>query len=155
MTASEWVPKLQDRVTDTANVLSAPDRKRLVDMLADFERETYHQIAVLTIPRLSGESIESFSLRVANSWRIGHKGLDDGILVTLAMKERRVRIELALGMEKFTTNATADSIIRTAMVPAFSKGDYAGGLESGLKQLMIEARKFVITPIDLQRSKQP
>jgi Beta-propeller domains of methanol dehydrogenase type len=70
------------------------------------------------------------------------------------MKERRIRIELGFGMEKFITNATADSIIRNAMVPAFVKGDFAGGLESGLKQLMKEARKFVITPADLQRSKQ-
>jgi uncharacterized protein len=154
VTASEWIPKLEDRITDIAHVLSTTDRKRLIDMLDGYERETFHQIAVLTIPTLSGESIESFSLRVVNSWKLGHKGLDNGILVTLAMKERRIRIELGFGMEKFITNATADSIIRNAMVPAFVKGDFAGGLESGLKQLMKEARKFVITPADLQRSKQ-
>ena len=150
---SEWVPKLEDRITDTANVLSAPDRKRLVEILVRYERETRHQIAVLTIPSLLGESIESFSLRVANSWRIGHKDFNDGILVTLVMKERKVRIELGLGMEKFITNATAQSIIETSMIPAFRKNDYAGGLERGLEQLMKEARKFVINS-ELKRSNE-
>ena len=150
---SEWVPKLEDRITDTANVLSASDRRRLVEILARYEHETFHQIAVLTIPSLRGESIESFSFRVANSWAIGHKDFNDGILVTLAMKERKIRIELGLGMEKFITNATAQSIIETSMVPAFRKNDYAGGLESGLKQLMKEARKLVINP-ELKRSNE-
>ena len=153
MAGSKWVPKLEDRITDTANVLSEPDRKRLTEMLARYERETFHQIAVLTIPSLLGESIESFSLRVVNSWGIGHKDFDNGILVTLAMKERKIRIELGLGMEKYITNATAQLIIQNSMVPAFRKGDYAGGLESGLKQLMKEARKFVINS-EPQRSKE-
>ena len=122
-------------------------------LLTRYERETLHQIAVLTIPSLLGESIESFSLRVANSWRIGHKDFNDGILVTLAMKERKVRIELGLGMEKFITNATAQSIIETSMIPAFRKNDYAGGLERGLEQLMKEARKFVINS-ELKRSNE-
>jgi uncharacterized protein len=140
------IPRLEGRVTDVAKVLSEADRDRLSSLLARYERETSHQIAVLTIPSLLGESIESFSLRVANSWSIGHKDFNDGILITLAMKERRIRIELGLGMEKFITNATAQSIIETSMVPAFRNNDYAGGLESGLKQLMKEARKFVIKP---------
>jgi len=122
--------------------------------LANYERETSHQIGVLLIPTLSGESIESFSLRVANSWKLGQKGLDNGILVTLAMEERAVRIELGLGMERFISNAAAQSIIKNSMVPAFRRGDYAGGLHAGLEQLMSEGRRFVVTPAELQRGRQ-
>jgi uncharacterized protein len=150
---SQWTPRLQGRVTDVANVLAVADRDRLTKMLARYEKETSHQLAVLIIPTLSGESIESFSLRVANAWSLGQKGLDNGILVTLAMKERSVRIELGLGMEKYITNTTAQSIVSNSMVPAFRKGDYAGGLQAGLEQLMKEGRQFVVTPADLQRAR--
>ena len=148
----QTVPRLEGRVTDVARVLSEADRERLNSLLARYERETSHQIGVLLIPSLSGETIESFSLRVANSWKLGQKGLDNGILVTMAMKERAVRIELGVGMERFISNATAQSIISGSMVPAFRKGDYAGGLQAGLEQLMSEGRKFVVTPAERQRA---
>jgi uncharacterized protein len=72
----------------------------------------------------------------------------------MAMKERKVRIEVGLGMERCITNATAQSIITNTMVPAFRKEDYAGGLQAGLEQLMKEGRQFVITPADLKRAKE-
>lgn len=148
------VPRLEGRVTDVARVLSEADRERISDLLARYERETSHQIGVLLIPTVSGEKIESFSLRVANSWKLGQKGLDNGILVTMAMKERAVRIELGVGMERFISNATAQSIINNSMVPAFRKGDYAGGLQAGLEQLMREGRRFVVTPAELQPARK-
>jgi uncharacterized protein len=148
----QTIPRLEGRVTDVARVLSEADRERLNSLLARYERETSHQIGVLLIPSLCGETIESFSLRVANSWKLGQKGLDNGILVTMAMKERAVRIELGVGMERFISNATAQSIINSSMVPAFRKGDYAGGLQAGLKQLMSEGRKFVVAPAERQRA---
>jgi uncharacterized protein len=148
------IPPLEGRVTDVAKVLSEADRERFSGLLARYERETSHQIGVLLIPTLSGETIESFSLRVANSWKLGQKGLDNGILVTLAMNERAVRIELGVGMQKFISNATAQSIINNSMVPAFRKGDYAGGLQTGLEQLMNEGRRFVVTPAERQRARQ-
>ncbi len=137
-----WTPQHQGHITDIADALSKTDRERLASMLGRYERETTHQIAVLLVPTLSGESIDSFSLRVANSWGLGQKGVDNGVLVTLAMKERDIRIELGLGMAKVISNATARSIIQESMVPAFRKGDYAGGLQAGLDQLMKEGRKF-------------
>jgi len=140
----QWIPPLQGRVTDLANVLSPEDQDRLEAKLARYEQETSHQLAVLLVPTLSGESIEAFSLRVANAWALGHKGIDNGILVTLAMKERSVRIELGLGMEKYISDESAKSIIDGVMVPAFGKGDYAGGLEAGLDQLMEQGRRFVV-----------
>ena len=151
----QTVPRLEGRVTDVARVLSEADRERLNSLLARYERETSHQIGVLLIPSLSEETIESFSLRVANSWKLGQKGLDNGILVTMAMKERAIRIELGVGMERFISNATAQSIINSSMVPAFRKGDYAGGLHAGLERLMSEGRRFVVTPAERQRARKP
>jgi uncharacterized protein len=139
-----WVPKLTGRVNDTANVLSSVDRDRISEILRSYERETHHQIVVLTIATLGDEKIEAFSLRTCNAWGIGQKAVDDGICVTLAMKERRVRVELGKGMERFISDADAKAIIDTEMTPAFAKGDYFGGLERGLKRLMEDGRRFVV-----------
>jgi uncharacterized protein len=140
------VPKLGGRVNDTAGVLSSADRQRLSDRLARYERETSHQVAILTVPTLAGESIETFSRRVANTWGLGRKGIDNGILLVLATGDRRVRIELGLGFEKYIRDQDAESIIAESMVPKFRKGDYAGGLQAGLEPLMSKARAFVVTP---------
>lgn len=145
----KWVPSQEGWVSDAANVLSEPDRMRLSDKLSRFHEETFHQLAVLIVPTLSGESIEAFSFRVANSWGLGYKGFNNGILVTLAMKEHGVRIELGKGMERYISDAKVKSIIDSSMIPAFAKGDFAGGLEGGLDQLMQEARRFVVKAADL------
>lgn len=142
------IPQIQGWVTDRANVLSISDRDFISNMLDEYEKETKHQIAVLFIPTLNGKSIESFSLRVANSWKLGHKDIDNGVLVTLAMKEKKVRIELGFGMEKYISSSTAKSIIVNSMVPAFKNGDFSGGLQDGLKLIMKEARNFVIPDIN-------
>lgn len=153
--AGPWVPPLEGRVTDLADVLSPAERDRLERMLAGYEEETSHQIAVLLVSTLAGEDIDAFSLRVANTWGLGQKGIDNGVLVTLAMKERAVRIELGFGMEKYISNETAKSIIDGVMLPAFRKGDYAGGLEAGLEQLMGLGRRFVVPPPGLSQRPQP
>jgi uncharacterized protein len=137
------VPILNGQVNDAANVLSIEDQERLSKLLRDYEKETKHQIAVLTVPTLAGEAIESFCLRTEKAWRLGRKGIDDGIVICLAMKERRVRIELGIGMNRYISNAEAKEIIDVEMTPLFSKGDFAGGLERGLKRLMEEGRRFV------------
>ena len=109
-----------------------------------YQRETHHQVAVLTIPGLDGETIEAFSLRTANAWGLGNKGFDDGILVTLAMRERRVRSELGKGMQRFISDADAKQIVDAEMTPLFLKGDISGGLERGLERLMDDGRHFVV-----------
>src|ERR1700709_16959 len=90
-------PRLEGRVTDLATVFSGEQRQRLAGVVASPEEKTSQQIAVLTIPTLSGESIEAFSLRVARAWALGQKGEDNGILVTVALQEHAVRIELGKG----------------------------------------------------------
>jgi uncharacterized protein len=136
------VPRHEGWVTDTASVLSPSDRSRLSGILDRYYQETHHQLAVLTIPTLSGEPIQAFSLRVANAWGLGQKGVDNGILVTLAMKERTVRIELGRGMQRYISDAMAQTIVNDAMIPAFRQGDFASGLERGLHQLMEKARRY-------------
>jgi uncharacterized protein len=148
-TEAKWVPKLEGWVNDTAEILSDRDSKRISDMLGRYQDETFHRVVVLTVPTLSGEKIEAFSLRVANAWQLGYKGLDDGILVVLAMKEHSVRVELGRGMGHYITDATAQSIIDSSMTPAFAHGDFAGGLERGLNRLMDEGRHFVVKGGDL------
>lgn len=104
------VPRLENRVTDLAQVFSAERKKRLIDELAVYEKETSHQIAVLTIPTLEGEALEAFSLRVANAWGLGQKDKDNGILLVLAMKERQVRIEVGKGLESTISDERAQRL---------------------------------------------
>lgn len=134
-TADKPVPELQDRVTDLAKVFSAEQRTRLIEDLATYELDTSNQLAVLTVPKLSGEPLEEFSLRVAKAWALGQKGKDNGILVTLALEERQVRIELGKGLESEIPQATLNGIIQDVMIPDFKQGDYAGGLEKGVQRL--------------------
>ena len=82
------------------------------------------------------------SHRIFNAWGLGRKGINDGILVFLAMKEKRVRIALGTGMERYISNADAKEIIDTEMTPSFRKREFAEGLEQGLKRLMEEGRRF-------------
>jgi uncharacterized protein len=108
---SAAIPALTGRVNDTAGVLTLSERQRLSDLLASYERETHHQIVVLTVPDLSGESIEAYSIRVANAWGLGYKGFDNGILVTLSMAERKVRVELGKGVQRYIGDPEAKAII--------------------------------------------
>jgi uncharacterized protein len=139
------VPKLESWVNDKAGVLSVEDRERLVKLLKNYSKETKHQIVVLIVPTLGDESIDSFSLRTFNKWGLGRKGINDGVMVCLAMKEKRVRIALGTGMERYISNAEALKIIEEEMTPAFKKADFAGGLERGLNRLMEEGRRFTAT----------
>jgi len=139
-------PRLAGRVTDLAQVLSADENAALTALLARYEKETTHQLAVLTIPTLSGESIDAYAMRVANTWGLGRKGVDNGMLVVLAMAERQVRIQLGYGFERYISNAQASQIIQTLMVPSFRRSEYAKGLDQGLEELMRQGRALVAPP---------
>lgn len=139
------VPVHAGRVNDYANVLPSGDRIELEKSLAAYEVETTHQVAVLTVPSLHGESINSFSLRVARAWGLGKKGLDNGVLVTLAPSEYEVRIELGTGMTKYVSNAAAQRILDETMFPAFRAGDLKGGLRRGIERLLELCRAYKVT----------
>jgi len=126
------VPPLRGRVNDYAGVMSQDQARTLESQLAQFEQETGHQIAVLTIPTLAGEDIEGFSIRVAENWKIGKKGFDNGVILLVAVKDRKLRLEVGYGLEGVLPDAIADRIIRDYIVPRFRAQDYAGGVIAGI-----------------------
>jgi len=142
-------PRTPVWVTDSAHVLTPADRRHLSRMLSEYHRQTHHQIAILTIRTLGDETIQAYSLRSANQMGLGYKGLNNGILVTLAVKEGLARIELGIGMSRYISDADSKKILETQMLPAFSKRDFAGGFERGTRKLMAMGRAFVVKPQDL------
>ena len=126
------VPPLRGRVNDYAGVMSQDQVRTLESQLTQFEQETGHQIAVLTIPTLDGEDIEGFSIRVAETWKIGKKGFDNGVILLVAVKDRKLRLEVGYGLEGVLPDAIADRIIRDYIVPRFRAQDYAGGVIAGI-----------------------
>lgn len=126
------VPQLRGRVNDLASVLQANQAQSLEAQLAQLERDTGHQVAVLTIPTLDGEDIEGFSLRVAESWKIGKKGYDNGAILVVAVKDRRLRLEVGYGLEGMLPDALAKRVTADYIVPYFRQQDYGGGILAGL-----------------------
>lgn len=138
------IPFLTGRVTDNADILSKETRRTITESLKAHEQKTGNQIAVLTIPSLEGESIEEYAVAVFNSWKLGQKGKDNGILVVVAPNDRRIRIEVGYGLEGTLPDGLAGSIIRTIMTPQFKTGNYNDGIQSGIKAIIevLEGRKI-------------
>lgn len=93
------VPPLRQRVEDSAGILRPEQRQALEQSLADYEQRTGHQIAELTVPSLRGDPLEDFSIRVVEAWKLGDRKRDDGLLIVMALEERKVRIEVGYGLE--------------------------------------------------------
>jgi len=140
------VPELAGRVNDRAGLLSAEHVRALEARLAAFERDTTHQIVVLTVPSLEGEAIESFGIRVAEAWQIGHEDLDNGIIVIVSAGDRRARIEVGYGLEGVVPDAVAARILRERMIPRFREGRMAEGIARGVEALMAAARGEDVPP---------
>ena len=138
------VPRLTGHVNDYAKILTAERRAELEKRLAEYEEETTHQLVVLTVPSLQGRSIDSFSLKVASTWKIGRKGLDNGVLVTIAPSERQARIELGVGMNRYVSDDAVSKIMSEAMIPEFRAGQFGKGLERGVERLMEECRAYKV-----------
>ena len=130
------VPKLQSRVTDLAGVLTPEQATGLETKLKELETTDSTQIAVLVIPGLQGESLEDYSVRVASAWRLGEKGRDNGALLLVAMKERKLRIEAGYGLEPTLTDARSRRIIQDEILPRFRQGDFYGGIDAGVTAMM-------------------
>ena len=123
-------------VMDRADLLSRSEELSLIKTLKDREKEGGEQIVVLTVEDLEGQSIDEFALERANDWGIGQAGFDNGILILLAENERQVRIELGLGVSRIISDEAAKAIIDFYMTPQFRDGDFSGGLEMGIKELI-------------------
>jgi len=130
------IPPLAGRVVDVNATLTAEQRRELEASLEAFEKRKGSQIAVLLTGTSFPEPIESFSLRVAEAWKIGRKGVDDGIVVVVARSDQAMRIEVGYGLEGAVPDAVAKRLIEEEFIPRFREGDFYGGLRAGLDRLM-------------------
>ena len=126
------VPPPEGYVNDHANILSERDKAGLESLLRRFEAETTNQVVLLVIPSLEGDSLEDFSIRVAESWKVGQKGRDNGVIFLVAVEDRKARIEVGYGLEGALTDAQSGRILRDLVFPAFRQGAYASGVQAGL-----------------------
>ena len=129
------VPPLA-RVTDTAGVLGGGAKDRLEAKLAAFEQAKGSQIAVIVVPSTQPEPISDFTNRVGDAWKIGRKGVGDGVLIAVAVKDRRVWISVARALEGAIPDVVATRITRELMGPQFARGDFAAGIEAGVDAVM-------------------
>jgi len=129
------VPPLQARVTDLTGTISRDQAVSIDAALAQFERERGSQIAILLVPTTQPETIEAYSIRVAEAWRLGRKGIDDGILILVAKNDRKLRIEVGRGLEGVVPDAVAKRIVAEVIGPRFKEGDFHGGLQAGITRL--------------------
>lgn len=129
------LPALSERVTDLTGTLSAEDRAGLTASLAALEKDKGAQVAIVLLPTTQPESIEQFGIRLAEAWKIGRKGVDDGVIVIVAKNDRRMRIEVGYGLEGAIPDAIAKRIVAEQMAPRFREGDFAGGLRSTVAML--------------------
>jgi uncharacterized protein len=134
------VPKLQARVTDLAGLLSQEEVSSLEAKLRDLETSDSTQVAVLVIPGLEGEVLEDYSERVATAWRLGQQGRDNGALLLVAMKERKIRIEVGYGLEGRLTDALSRRIIQDEIVPNFRAGSFYQGIDAGVAAIIQAVR---------------
>src|SRR6478752_2260379 len=134
--ANVAVPPLVGRVVDQTGTLSSGEVATLNQTLRYFEARKGSQIAVLIVPTTDGEAIEQFSLRVAETWKIGRKKIDDGALIVVAKNDRHLRIEVGYGLEGALTDVTSRRIIDEIITPKFRTGDFAGGITDGVDRMI-------------------
>ncbi len=145
-------PSLKGRVSDYANMIPPEAATRLEQKLAGFERETSNQIAVLTIPSLQGDTIDQFAIRVAEQWKLGQQGKDNGVLLIIAQAERKVRIEVGMGLQGVLPDITANRIIREVMRPYLKSGNFDQGIDVGVDAIMAATKgEFKAAPQDAAR----
>lgn len=146
------VPPHAARVTDQAGMLTAQQRSALDGVLADYERKTGSQIAVLLLPSTAPEAIEQYSIRVAEAWKLGRRGVDDGVLLVVAKDNpsalRRLRIEAGRGVQGTLTDAQSKRVLQDVIAPHFRQGDFYGGLAAGVSAIatLLDKEHFPAPP---------
>jgi uncharacterized protein len=142
--AQVGVPPLKARVTDLTGTLNAQQRGALEQTLAEFESRKGSQIAVLLVPTTQPETPFAYGVRVFDSWKLGRKGVDDGVLLLVAKDDRRVWIVTGRGVEGVLPDAIVRRIVEEDITPRFKQGDFYGGIRAGADRMMrlIEGEKF-------------
>jgi uncharacterized protein len=134
--AQVTVPPLAARVTDLTGTLSGGAVAHIEAKLAELEAKKGSQLAVLIVPTTQPEEIEQYGIRVADAWKLGRKGIDDGAILLVAKNDRRVRIEVGQGLEGALPDAIVNRIITETITPHFKQADYDGGVEAGIEQMI-------------------
>lgn len=130
------VPALSGHVIDQSQTLSTAQAQALEQKLSAFERAHGTQMVILLVPSTQPEDIAAFAQRVGETWKIGRRDVGDGLLIVVAKQDRRIRIEVAKALEGAVPDLAASRVIEQAIKPAFKAGDYAGGLNQGVDQLV-------------------
>ena len=128
-------PPLTGRVVDLAEILSPQAEQRIIALSEELERGDSTQLAVLTVPSLEGDTLEDFSIRVVDAWKLGRSDVDNGVLLLVARDDRQVRIEVGYGLEGKLTDLLAGRIIAQEIIPRFRQGDFDGGILAGVQAI--------------------
>jgi len=134
------VPQYRGYVTDLADMISPAAEQNLTRVLQSFDQTDSTQVAILTIKSLEGDSLEDFSIRVVDQWKIGQKGKDNGLLLLVAKQEKKVRIEVGRGLEGVMTDLMAGRIIDQVITPLFKSGQFDRGFEAGIDAVIQTTR---------------
>ena len=130
------VPPLAGHVTDLTATLTSAQKESLEQTLAAFEARKGSQLAVLLLPTTAPEGIDQYALRVAEQWKIGRAKVDDGAILVVAKDDRTLRLEVGYGLEGALSDIVSKRIISDTIVPRFKQGDYYGGIDAGLAQII-------------------
>jgi uncharacterized protein len=142
------ISPLQSRVTDKVGMLTPQQRTALENVIAEHEARTGNQIAILMVSSTAPEAIEQYAIRVADAWKIGRKGIDDGVILIVAKDNppalRRLRIEAGLGVQGTITDAQSKRILQDVIAPHFRQSDFYGGLVAGVSAItgLLEQEQF-------------
>lgn len=129
---AQTFPKLTGRVVDDAALLSPQQKQALTGKLAALEKQSGRQLVVATLPGLQGYDISDYGYQLGRAWGIGSKDKNDGALLIIAPRDRKMRIEVGYGLEGIITDAVSSEIIRNQIAPRFRAGDMAGGIDAGV-----------------------
>ena len=149
-TQQQPLPRLTGRVNDLTGTLTAEQQATLEDKLAAFEARKGSQIVVLVVATTGPEDIANYSYRVAHNWKLGRAKINDGALLIVAKNDRELRIEVGRALEGALTDLTAHRIISDTIVPLFRQGDFYGGINAGLDQMIRIADGEPLPPPDLE-----
>lgn len=149
------VPPLRGHVNDYAALLSPSAASYLEQQLTEFEQAESTQIVVLAIDSLVDESLEEYSIKVAEAWKIGQQKIDNGAILIIAKQDRKIRIEVGRGLEGKLTDLVSGRIIRNEISPRFKEGDFDGGVAAGVMAIMAVAKgEYSAAPRDLRQGKK-
>ncbi|CAJ0809943.1 hypothetical protein LMG19087_00613 [Ralstonia wenshanensis] len=152
------VPPLAARVTDLTGTLSAEQKSALEQVLADYEQQRGSQIFVLMVPSTAPEPIEAYGIRVADAWKAGRKGVDDGAIILIAKDNpaslRKMRIEVGRGLEGALTDAQSKRVLQDVMAPHFRQGDFYGGLSAGISAIQTVVAQESLPPAERAKHQQ-